>query len=137
MADLSVNLAAMRVLLGRGLPVDIRATGVSMFPCLMPGVTLHVLPAAPRRADVVVVLLGGRLVAHRVVSVDERQIVTRGDATRHNDRPCPLADVLGVVDGTSRAYGRLVLALAPVSHGTLNILSRVYRKIAALIGAPT
>lgn len=82
----------------------LRAAGGSMFPVIRSGDTLTIhscTPAEVQHGDVVLLLEGDRLYAHRLVAtptVDgERWLVTRGDAHWHCDPPRPPSTLLGRV----------------------------------------
>jgi signal peptidase I len=62
-------------------------------------------PVGP--GDVVVARQGERLVTHRLVSVRDGVVVTKGDACAHPDRPIPLSALLGRVVGLRRAMSPL------------------------------
>ncbi len=118
-------------LLRSGKPIEIKAQGHSMYPLLKPGTTLLVEPTTPsgcRRGDIVVFESNGKLIAHRIIALNEHSFVCRGDATQHNDGLLPHEKLLGKVSGRKkqqktislttprhRLYGRMVLALFPFS----------------------
>lgn len=66
---------------------------------------------AVQPGDVVVYQSGNLLVIHRVVSVTEDAIVTRGDANNVSDDPISPKDVKGVMVWAIPGIGALVLAL--------------------------
>lgn len=85
-------------LLARGHAVQFRARGDSMYPVIRDNDLLHVEPGQPiGRGDVVLVLAARGLTAHRVISVSETTVVTRGDNTPAADDPCTRSQVLGKV----------------------------------------
>jgi hypothetical protein len=94
----------------------LRAIGGSMFPSIESGDTLTIHRCTLdeiRHDDVVLMIDGDRLYAHRLVAtpiVDgERRIVTRGDAHWRDDPPRPASSLLGRVDEVmrqDRALGR-------------------------------
>lgn len=86
--------------------------GYSMAPALAAGDLIRVSPlaGAPSTGDTVVILLGGRLVAHRVVAVNDEVIVTRGDACAAADPQVPLAAVFGRVVEVRRSLWRRIRA---------------------------
>ncbi len=98
MSQVRVEIA--REALARGVPVRVRVYGASMAPSLVDGVQVEIRPLAgpPLPGEVVAWERGGRLVVHRVVSVDsEGRVVTQGDARAVLDPPCPRSAVLGRV----------------------------------------
>jgi hypothetical protein len=104
--DDRLRAAARRALLeanGRhGSRTWVQATGASMWPLITPGDWIRVDGGgAPQVGDVVVVAVGPRLVAHRLVErhgVGRRALlVTKGDAEAWADAPVPARAVLGVV----------------------------------------
>jgi len=105
-ADDHLRAAARRALLeanGRhGSRTWMQAGGSSMWPLIAPGDWIRVDGCrAPQVGDVVVVAVGSRLVAHRLV---ERHgagrralLITKGDAEAWADAPLPARAALGVV----------------------------------------
>lgn len=82
----------------------VRVTGGSMFPVIQSGDTLtveHCAADAIGCGDVVLMLEGTRLYAHRLIAttmVDgERWLVTRGDSHWRRDPPRPVSSLLGRV----------------------------------------
>lgn len=97
--DFDEVLHAWRSIVGEGVPVEVRVSGGSMRPLLVPGCVLTVQPcdaSALRVGDVVVARAGGRAVAHRLVARRaDGTIVLRGDALVSCDPPVRPDDVLG------------------------------------------
>lgn len=88
-------------MLREGRPVELPLTGASMRPLFAPGDVVRVWPARVedvRLGDVVLVEFAGQLLAHRLIAVGERVIVTRGDAMPSADRPLPRASLHGRVE---------------------------------------
>jgi Peptidase S24-like len=129
-----LRAAARRALLeanGRhGSRTWVQATGASMWPLIVPGDWIRVDGGrAPLVGDVVVVAVGTRLVAHRLVARHgtgrRALLVTKGDAEAWADPPVQAHAVLGVVgavrhERTGRASsagltGRPARALARLS----------------------
>jgi hypothetical protein len=96
--------------------VRFAATGCSMLPTILPGDTLmveRVSPAAFLVGDIALVGREGRLCAHRVVSLPERQNefwVTRGDAMLGPDRPVLAGELLGRVIAYIRAGKKVAVS---------------------------
>lgn len=86
--------------------------GFSMAPALATGDWIRVAPleGTPSAGHTVVILRGGRLVAHRVVAVDGDGVVTRGDACAAADPRVPLTAVFGRVVEVRRSLWRRVRA---------------------------
>jgi hypothetical protein len=87
----------------------IRATGGSMFPVIRSGETLtvrHCTVDQVRRGDVVLVLDGERMYAHRLVDValvaGARWLVARGDSHWRRDPARPASSLLGRVVAVTR-----------------------------------
>ncbi len=106
------------------------ATGWSMLPAIWPGDTLVVERVRLNQAqvgDVVLVGRGGRLCAHRVVSVAEDcknpHCITQGDAMPAPDRPVNDGELLGRVAYLIRA-GKCITVPAELS-----VLQRLAAKI--------
>lgn len=93
------HLAAGRVLVTK-------VCGQSMWPLIRDGERVEVRPRSGpvEIGDVVLVMLGHKLVLHRVVAIQSDGVVTKGDAVGWCDPPSRLGEVLGVVDrkGPSR-----------------------------------
>jgi signal peptidase I len=88
-------------MLADGMTVELVAQGSSMRPLFPPGAIVRVAPATlgdVRLGDVVLVADGEQLIAHRLVRVDRRGIVTRGDSMPCDDEPLPAAALIGRVD---------------------------------------
>jgi hypothetical protein len=82
----------------------VRAYGRSMWPFVPPGTTLEVSPLDgrhPRVGEIVVGVRHGRVIAHRVVRIEDPcsglLVVTRGDAFDVDDAPWRPEELLGVV----------------------------------------
>ena len=82
-------------------------SGASMEPTYADGDWLLVEPVtrSVRPGEVVVARRGGRLVTHRVVSLRNGQVVTRGDACAIADPPIAMGGVIGRVIGVRRRSG--------------------------------
>jgi signal peptidase I len=80
--------------------VRLRVTGSSMIPAIWPGDVIMV-----RRCEITNLQSGqivlyrqdGRLRAHRIVSVQDNILTTRGDALLHDDPPITASDIVGEV----------------------------------------
>jgi len=87
--------------------------GTSMSPTLQPGDFMIVSPCGPqrpRRGDVVLFRSSERegIVVHRVIAVEPRGFITRGDNNRRADKPAFTPDtIIGLVVGVQRA-GRTI-----------------------------
>jgi signal peptidase I len=88
-----------------GIEAWIPLAGWSMAPSLRPGDRLRVAPldGKPARGDIVVARRGPRLVTHRLVTLDGRGAVTRGDACTADDPPIDVAALVGRVVEVRRA----------------------------------
>jgi Peptidase S24-like len=83
-------------LLEDGYDVRLRVSGWSMKPLIRSGAVIRFTPTNdPLPGDVVLIhQVGGALVAHRVVAMDDRWIWTKGDACRTADGPVTRASVI-------------------------------------------
>jgi hypothetical protein len=84
-----------------GLPQRMRARGWSMHPAIADGAQLTLLhePGPPKLGDVVMALMGGVLVVHRVVGWRQGAVLLCGDAHRTPDGWVQWGDVLARVTG--------------------------------------
>jgi SOS-response transcriptional repressor LexA len=90
-------------LLSRGHSVRFRATGHSMHPIIRCDDYLLVSPLKSIHiGDVVLTLAERGLTAHRVISVANGVVITRGDNAPGEDEPLALSRVLGVVTHAER-----------------------------------
>ena len=100
------NLAA-EVLRSTGR-VQLIAFGYSMLPSLWPGdkLTIEARPFDQVRCgDIVLYTRLRRLFIHRVLRVEEGQILTRGDAMPSADVPLRCGELMGVVTAIRQADG--------------------------------
>jgi Peptidase S24-like len=81
-----------------GKPILFRPRGNSMLPSVADGTVVMVDPVSemPKLFDVVLALLDGHVVLHRVIHVDGSFLWLRGDAHRHTEGPLPLERIIGV-----------------------------------------
>ena len=106
-------------LLARGHSVRFRATGHSMHPIIRCDDYLLVEPVkAIRRGDVVLMLADRGLTAHRVVSVANGTVLTRGDNAPDVDAPVDVSCVLGLVTHAERD-GKMRRVRRRISRWTL------------------
>ena len=85
-------------LLARGHSVRFRASGHSMHPIIRCDDYLLVVPPSQiRLGDVVLTRADRGLTAHRVISIANGIVITRGDNAPGDDDPLDLSRVLGVV----------------------------------------
>jgi signal peptidase I len=85
--------------------VNLKVTGQSMLPAILPGDLLTVRREPPQSlqpGQVVLFQRDQKLTAHRIVRVAGEEIVTRGDSVPTSDLPVPLSDVLGLVIAIQR-----------------------------------
>jgi signal peptidase I len=136
--DDRLRAAARRALLeanGRhGSRTWVQATGSSMWPLISPGDWIRIDAChAPQVGDVVVVAVGPRLVAHRIV---ERHgtgrralLITKGDAEAWPDAPVQARAALGVVGAIRHEReGR------PSSVGLTGCPARVLARVSGTAG---
>lgn len=85
--------------------VCLKVTGVSMIPALWPGDTITVRchdPAELRCGQIVLYKRGEKLIAHRITSLHDGFITTRGDSLLQDDPLMTESDIVGFVMSASR-----------------------------------
>jgi signal peptidase I len=90
----------LRAVLAAGHGARFRVEGDSMHPVIRDGDYVQVVPYTTtelRRGDVVLASTGRGLTAHRIVRIEGRQVITRGDNSLRADPPVESANVLGKV----------------------------------------
>ncbi len=84
----------------------LRHRGGSMAPTLRDGDRVCVQSllgsSPPEPGEILVFRRDGRLIAHRLVAVSDRFVITRGDASPRNDFPLPSGRLLGRVTRVER-----------------------------------
>ncbi len=90
-------LAASSLAASRGYYVLVVATG-SMEPAYRPGDVVLVAPGAPEPGDVAAYIQpgSGRIILHRLASIEGRSLVFKGDANPEPDPPVPREALLGL-----------------------------------------
>jgi signal peptidase I len=122
--------AIIEALAGRGAAARMRVAGGSMHPTLRDGDVVLIEPIERcHRGDVVVAKLDGRIVMHRVVSVDGDHVRLRGDNRVECDPPIALADVIGRVARVERE-GREASVPRAGALVTLNRWARILTALA-------
>lgn len=104
-------------LLRDGYSARFAAAGDSMYPTIRSGEHLHVTRAAPeslRRGDVVLTRAARGLTAHRIVTIADGQVITRGDAMLRRDAPVALHAVVARVTAVERDGIARPIAPAPL-----------------------
>jgi signal peptidase I len=111
-------------LLQKGHAVQFQARGDSMDPLIRDRDYLHVEPCDSFRVgDVVLVLAERGLTAHRVVSLRDGVVVTRGDNAPAADDAVPVGKVLGKVTAIVRDGHKT--EIGPI--GLIGRIRRIYR----------
>jgi signal peptidase I len=80
--------------------VRLRVTGASMMPTVWPGDILIVRSCNTNEFEpgqIVLYRRDGKLVAHRIIRIQDDLLTTRGDSVRHDDSPIRKCDVVGRV----------------------------------------
>lgn len=90
-AEIEVLRASLRV-----GPVELRAGGWSMRPVLRPGDTVRIERRSARLGEIVLAVIQGRPVLHRLVQRRAGRALLHGDARPRPDGWVPVADLLGV-----------------------------------------
>jgi hypothetical protein len=129
-------LELLREVLARGGTLELPAAGLSMIPSIYPGDRLVLGPLPPTGAevgDVVAWARGGSVRVHRVVQVDARGVVTRGDALPQPDGVLAPGEILGrLITVRSTWTRRLRRRTARVGRRALR---SVELQLVALLGA--
>ena len=94
-------------LLQDGYKVNFSAPGHSMYPTIMANETIMVEPVDPgtvRLGDIILYRTNGRLLAHRVIGIENEinDFVLRGDASLTCDEPVKSDQILGKVISIER-----------------------------------
>ena len=126
-------------LLARGHAVRFRARGHSMHPIIRCDDYLLVEPMVEpasriERGDVVLMLAERGLTAHRVVRVDDQNVITRGDNAPDFDPPIDRARILGRVthaerDGRMRRVRRVGLVMLAATRLAVNVGRALARRL--------
>jgi hypothetical protein len=148
-------------LLNQGKNVRFRAPGLSMYPAIKEGETITVAPVAPfdiKRGDILLYVVGKKVIAHRVVSIKREQtdfathssanfatkskalnpqliFTLQGDASPTTDDPVDAQQILGKVVSVER-HGRkidLYSRKARIWHIAYTRASRLKRLILCLL----
>jgi len=80
--------------------VRVHVYGLSMFPFFLPGdevFVVNIQNKKPKIGDVIFFHSRTGIVAHRILKIYEKEIVTKGDGLLKKDTPISFDDVLGVV----------------------------------------
>ena len=126
--------------LARGQTVCVDTEGGSMFPVIRHGDRVTVAPFRrdPRVGDVVLAVVGGTWVLHRIVAVSARDYMLRGDNRADADLPLSRAQIVGHAQRTQRgtrsmpldwpeSLGRLWVRVSPLSARVVGAVERLRR----------
>lgn len=135
------NANVLGDLLEDGVNVRIRLSGHSMKPLLRTGSLLCFSPTSrPRVGDIILMRVanGGddKLLAHRVLAVDDQHVWTKGDSSMTCDPPLPHTRVLGSAVALE-VRGKFVIPLRNLPMRSIGLalsaiyprLARVYRRL--------
>ena len=92
-------------LLRTGETVDVPASGLSMFPFLLPTDVLRVRPVSAenlKRGQIIVYENFQKIISHRYIKTKDSKVICKGDGLLHIDQPFDPASVLGVVVARTR-----------------------------------
>lgn len=98
--------------LAAGSEVEIEAEGGSMFPLIRNGARVRVAPLGPgdpRLGDIVLAVIGGRWVLHRVVALDGDRLTLQGDNRSTRDAAVARSAVAGVAVEVAGRVGDIPL----------------------------
>ena len=129
-----VSLTGDVIRAGRG--VWVRAPGGSMLPTVPRGARVRVDPIPAEgivKGDVVLSLTAdGEPVLHRVVSMVDGWLTTRGDAAIHSDPPVPLTRVIGVATSVRDESGERALGRRAKRSMAVTVL-KLRRRVARVV----
>ena len=111
-------------LLESGNTVDIKASGLSMFPLLHPDDILRVRPVKVsqlNRGDVIVYKNEKKIISHRYIKTEEGKIICKGDGLKFYDSTVHPGNLLGVVIARTRR------------NKTADLTSTFYRKLGLML----
>ena len=80
--------------------VRLGVTGASMIPAIWPGDVIlvhHRNPGELQSGKIILYVRGENLVAHRITSIRDARLITRGDSLSHDDPSIGESDILGEV----------------------------------------
>ena len=129
----AVTAELAREHLARGCVLKARAEGLSMWPTVVDGAIVEILPCDPRDAgigDVVLVDLGNKLVLHRVIRRPGRRVLLKGDARPVPDGEVPESAIIGRME--PRPWDRHMARLSPFVGGVLKIWAISWQRLVSL-----
>jgi len=89
-------------LLKSGHEVEVPASGLSMFPLLLPGDKLLVSPGRIQIGDIGVFISNKILIAHRLYKIENELYFFKGDGLIYPDQPINASNVIGIVKQRKR-----------------------------------
>jgi len=116
--------------LAHGRQLVFRAGGASMWPMIRPNTELTVSPCEPAALTVgrcVLAIHGDGLVVHRIVTVDERRVLVKGDNNRCPDGWYAREEILGELP--SAPFDRLFAWLSRVPGQPVATLWAIWRRL--------
>jgi hypothetical protein len=106
--------------------VTLKLAGTSMLPAIWPGDMVrfqHCQPADLRKGEIILYRLDGVLTAHRLVRIEDDQIVVRGDTRTCCDPPVSADKVVGRATAVCRK-GQFVPLSYSVGQRAISLLLR-------------
>ena len=115
-----------------GKPIWFECRGWSMFPFFYPGCCLRIrkMEAVPKVGQVVLVQMGAKIAAHRLVGYEEqwKRWLVKGDSLHWVDPSVKGDDLLGVVDRV-RKQGKEIAAVPDEALADFSLrMSRIWEK---------
>ncbi|TRX63008.1 S24/S26 family peptidase [Carboxylicivirga sp. M1479] len=117
-------------LLREGQTVEVPAHGMSMFPLLLPGDRLLISPVKPQIGQIGVFIGMNKLIAHRLIKIDNKTYFFKGDGVFHSDEPVHSDLVLGVV--TQRKRGERI---SSCNNRKFKIFQYTMPKLTSILGS--
>ena len=97
--------------------------GNSMYPHFLDGQKVYVRRAKPTWGSVVIVETGtSSLLAHRVIAILGKKVVTKGDNNLNHDRIINSQDIIGIVETQKHDIRDAVIAFISLQEAVVNMM---------------
>jgi hypothetical protein len=131
-------------LLKSGKTVDVPASGLSMFPFLLPFDVLRVRPESAEKlklGQIIVYESNAKIISHRFIGIKDGKVICKGDGLLYSDAPVEPGAVLGVVIARTRKnkttyfntkrsaiFGQIISYITPLTGFLFHYLGRAWYK---------